>query len=190
MPSSYDSSSNLATPIGSVIALTSTSIPANYLLCDGAAVSKTTYAALFAVIGTAYGEPLIAGSNFNVPDFRGRFLRGLDGGAGRDPDAAGRTAMNPNGATGNNLGTVQAQATRKNALALTDPGHVHSHRVPFSFGGAADGGGATTNLWSDQGGSPPHFGDVASASTGITLGNGDNETRPINANIVYAIRYR
>ena len=49
----------------------SAAVPYGYLLCDGAAVSRTTYAALFAVVGTAYGEG--DGSNtFNLPDLRAR----------------------------------------------------------------------------------------------------------------------
>lgn len=55
------------------------SIPTGYLLCNGAAVSRSDYAALFAAIGTIYGEG-DESTTFNVPDFRGKFLRGyLDG---------------------------------------------------------------------------------------------------------------
>ena len=54
-------------------------IPAGYLLCNGAAVSRSDYAALFAAIGTIYGEG-DESTTFNIPDFRGKFLRGyLDG---------------------------------------------------------------------------------------------------------------
>jgi len=52
--------------------------PAGYLLCDGTAVSRTTYADLFAVIGTTYG----VGDNsttFNVPDLQGKFPQGKSG---------------------------------------------------------------------------------------------------------------
>jgi microcystin-dependent protein len=50
-----------------------------WLKCNGAAVSRSTYAVLFAAIGTLYG----AGdgtTTFNLPDYRGEFLRGLDDG--------------------------------------------------------------------------------------------------------------
>lgn len=66
---------------GSVVAFAGAAenIPAGYLLCNGAAVSRTDYAALFAAIGTIYGEG-DESTTFNVPDFRGKFLRGyLDG---------------------------------------------------------------------------------------------------------------
>ncbi len=51
------------------------SVPTGFLLCNGQAVSRTTYADLFAVIGTLYGVG-DGSTTFNVPDFRGKFLRG------------------------------------------------------------------------------------------------------------------
>ena len=52
--------------------------PTGWLLCNGAAVSRTTYASLFAVIGTIYGSG-DGSTTFNVPDFRGRVPAGVDG---------------------------------------------------------------------------------------------------------------
>jgi phage-related tail fiber protein len=65
-----------------------------YLFCDGTAISRSDYSALFSVIGNAFG----AGNNvdtFNLPDLRGLFLRGVDGGSGKDPDTNSRTAFAP-----------------------------------------------------------------------------------------------
>lgn len=61
--------------------------PAGWLKANGAAVSRTTYAALFSVIGTTYGAGDGA-STFNLPDLRGIFMRGLDDGRGIDPGRA------------------------------------------------------------------------------------------------------
>lgn len=72
-------------PTGTVIAFAGNSVPAGYLICNGAAVSRTTYAGLFAVIGTTYG----AGdgfSTFNLPDLIGKFIQG-SGNAGRVKEA-------------------------------------------------------------------------------------------------------
>jgi microcystin-dependent protein len=52
--------------------------PSGWLLCNGAAVSRTTYASLFAVIGTTFGTGDDS-TTFNVPDFRGRVPAGVDG---------------------------------------------------------------------------------------------------------------
>ena len=60
-------------------------MPSGYLECDGAAVSRTTYADLFAAIGTTWGAGN-GSSTFNVPDLRGEFVRGWDNGRGIDTD--------------------------------------------------------------------------------------------------------
>lgn len=56
---------------------------AGWLACDGALVSRVTYAALFAAIGVVYGVGDGA-TTFKLPDLRGEFLRGVDGGRGVD----------------------------------------------------------------------------------------------------------
>lgn len=80
----------LSTPTGSIIAFAANSAPTSYLICDGSAVSRTTYADLFAVIGTTYGVG-DGSTTFNVPDLRGEFIRGFDGGRGVDPEPGGRS---------------------------------------------------------------------------------------------------
>lgn len=63
-------------PVGTIIAYAANgAIPEGYLPCNGAAVSRTTYAALFAVIGTLYGEG-DGSTTFNLPDLTDRFLEG------------------------------------------------------------------------------------------------------------------
>lgn len=60
-----------------------TSAPAGWLKCNGATVNRTTYAALFAAIGTTFGAGDGA-TTFALPDLRGEFVRGLDDGRGVD----------------------------------------------------------------------------------------------------------
>lgn len=70
-----------APPVGSVISFAGSAAPNGYLLCDGAAVSRSIYASLFAIIGTAYG----AGdgtTTFNLPDLRSRMVVGVGQGSG------------------------------------------------------------------------------------------------------------
>lgn len=62
-------------PIGAILPFGGSTVPNGFLLCNGAAVSRTTYAALFAVIGTAFGAG-DGSTTFNIPDLRGEFLRG------------------------------------------------------------------------------------------------------------------
>lgn len=68
-------------PAGSEIAYAGSAAPTGWLLEDGSAVSRTTYATLFAVIGTTYGAG-DGSTTFNVPDSRGRAAIGA--GTGRD----------------------------------------------------------------------------------------------------------
>lgn len=93
-------------PPGVVLPFAGATVPSGFLSCDGSAVSRATYAALFAVLGTSHGQGDGA-TTFHLPDYRGRFLRGVDGSAGRDPDKASRTAMNSGGNSGNAVGSVQ-----------------------------------------------------------------------------------
>lgn len=65
------------TPIGAVLPFAGSAAPTGFLLCDGTAVSRTTYAALFAIIGTAYGAG-DGSSTFNVPSLLGRVPIGRD----------------------------------------------------------------------------------------------------------------
>jgi microcystin-dependent protein len=169
-----------ASPSGTVSPYAGSSIPSGYLACDGSQVSRTTYANLFAAIGTAHGNG-DGTTTFHLPDYRGRFLRGVDSTAGNDPDKTSRTAMNTGGNTGNNVGTVQGNATKKNGLALSDPGHTHS-----VYGGG--GSGQPFGIFINDVGSGSTAGYIASSTTGVSLGGGDNETRPVNANVTYIIK--
>ncbi|OPA77248.1 hypothetical protein BFG04_03905 [Campylobacter pinnipediorum subsp. pinnipediorum] len=73
-------SDNDGVPPGTIIAFAGSlsNKPAGFLHCDGSSISKSTYSKLYSAIGTTYGSN---GSNFNLPDFRGMFLRGIGGNA-------------------------------------------------------------------------------------------------------------
>ena len=104
-------------PPGTVLAYAGDgdAIPDGFLLCDGRALngSKREYQRLFRAIGTSWGN----GSNdnlretsFNIPELRGRFLRGVDRSARLDPDRDSRKSSNPGGNQRNKVGSVQAAA--------------------------------------------------------------------------------
>lgn len=91
---------------GLVLPFAGSAASSGWLLCNGQAVSRTTYAALFAVIGTTYGVGN-GTTTFNVPDLRGEFVRGLDNGRGVD---AGRTIGSSQGATTVRSGGIDSTA--------------------------------------------------------------------------------
>ena len=106
---------------GVVLPFAGSAAPNGWLLCHGQAVSRTTYAHLFTVIGTTYGAG-DGSTTFNVPDLRGEFIRGLD--AGRNVD------------TGRTLGSAQSQAMER-----------HNHYLPTSSGAAGDTPHITDTSW-------------------------------------------
>jgi microcystin-dependent protein len=177
----------LGTPAGVIAPYGGTTAPQDWLMCDGASYVRTgIYANLFSAISTAFGAA--DGSHFNVPDARGGFLRGVDYTAGVDPDKLTRTGKT-GGNTGNLVGSLQEDATAKNALALSDPGHGHSASTSYLYynkqGGSLDfdvSYGSQSHMYRSSGVS------VGSNTTSITLGNGDNETRPANLYVNYIIK--
>ena len=89
--------------IGQIIEFPSNLIPANTLLCDGSEISRDTYSELFAVINTIYGEG-DGSTTFNIPDYRGAFLRCTGGNADVLGTLQGDAIRNITG----NMGTVIA----------------------------------------------------------------------------------
>lgn len=168
-------------PIATIHAFAGTSAPEGWAMCDGSEVSKTQYAALYAVIGDIYGTP-VDSNNFVLPDLRGEFLRGLD----NMGTARGARGVD----SGRALGSAQNDTTRRprgTAFGTNNPGN-HSHEVfPKLAGSSAASGsfiqGAANNATygsstTGQGGSHTHS---------ITTG-GDVETRPRNCAINYIIK--
>lgn len=130
--------------IGSMVAYGGTTVPLGWLLCYGQAISRATYARLFARIGTAYGAGDTS-TTFNVPDKRGRVSVGKDNMGG---SAANRVTNAVSGVTATTLGATggdqHAQAdilTASSAAvsAVSDPGHLHNFILQTNGGGAADG---------------------------------------------------
>jgi len=136
-------------PAGLVASFARSAAPTGWLKANGAAVSRTAYADLFAAIGTTYG----AGdgfNTFNLPDLRGEFIRGWDDGRGVDGGRA--------------LGSSQAGAVQSHTHTATaaDAGS-HAHTGTATSAGAhnhaasaASGGNHSHSAWTDQQGSHQH----------------------------------
>ncbi|MBF0350591.1 MAG: tail fiber protein [SAR324 cluster bacterium] len=155
-----------------------TTPPTGWLYCEGSAVSRTTYADLFTAIGTTYGSG-DGSTTFNLPDYRGYFLRGMADGQTKDPDRATRTDRG-DGITGDVVGTKQPEAVT--------PQSVYVKQKILSFGTTGTGASSHTrialNPIADEKGYDGTWGNWADAITG-----GGNETRPLNINVVYLIKY-
>jgi hypothetical protein len=131
-----------------------------WLPCDGATIARKEFGELFQAIGAAFGSG-DGQSNFQVPDMRGRFLRGTDQGQKRDPDSASRRAEPNGGNSGDRVGSVQEDTFGR---------HSHGYNsFPHSRGGIASG-----NYWQ--------------AGGAQTAPAGGNETRPKNINVNWIIK--
>ena len=110
-------------PSGSITGYGGTSAPSGWLLCDGSAISRTTYASLFSAIGTTFGVG-DGSSTFNIPDARGRVIAGQDDMGG---SAASRLTTAGSGVDGATLGAAGgAQNVTLTAAESGLPSHSHS----------------------------------------------------------------
>jgi microcystin-dependent protein len=109
---------------GAIFAYTGKTLPDGWLLCDGSAVSRSTYATLFMVVGTTYGVG-DAASTFNLPDLRGRVPVGLE--TMGDISSSGRlTNTNSGNINGTLLGAFGGAQTHSLTIAESPlPSHTH-----------------------------------------------------------------
>src|SRR6185437_8402258 len=113
--------------------------PSGWLLCFGQAISRTTYAALFAAIGTSFGAG-DGSTTFNIPDLRGRAAFGLDNMGG---SAAGRITSAGSGIAGTTLGATggdEHMQAHGHTATVTDPGHAHGMQGYDPYSGGIHGG--------------------------------------------------
>ncbi len=123
-------------PSGSLMPYAGASAPTGYLLCDGAAISRSTYSALFALVGTTYGSG-DGSSTYNIPDLRGRVIAGQDdmGGA-----SANRLTGLTGGVDGDTIGATGGD--EKHTLTATEMQHTNS--TPTITHAVAGGSGGVT----------------------------------------------
>ena len=181
-------------PSGAVFCMAVATIPSGYLECNGQTVNRTSYAALFAVIGTQYGAGN-GSTTFEVPDLRGEFIRGFDNGKGTD--------------SGRSIGTAQAAAfgQHQHSVDLTTSnksltGSVQAISQSYRIDGTASGvfskaSNRNARLFGNSGGEAQCGGFDMDAShdhtvTGNTGNQGStsnsNETRPRNIAMMYIIK--
>lgn len=137
-------------PTGSIMAFAGPrdKIPSGWLLCDGRQLSRTEYAALYAVIGTSWGHGN-GTTSFTLPDLRGVFLRGVSD-ERWDDEANSRVAMHPGGNSGNNVGSFQGESLRSHDhTGNTSGGPILQPPTDIRVNTYASRSGYTGALWMD-----------------------------------------
>ena len=165
--------------VGAISIFPYSAIPSGYLECNGQAISRTTYADLFAKIGTTYGTGN-GSTTFNLPDLRGEFVRGWDNGRGVDN---GRTIGSYQTGSVNIVQTAVVPSSQFSLLGLGTTGAF-----------ASDLGYDMNNI---NGNYPNARRTVLASPTGITnhyvdnaflTGNQWGMSRPRNVAMVYAMK--
>lgn len=163
----------LSIPPGSLIMHAAATAPVGYLKANGSAISRSTYATLFSVIGTSYGAG-DGSTTFNLPDFRGYFPRAWDDGRGID--------------SGRSIGTSQADTYLNHShTGSTSPAGGHTHTITGSSSGESGGGGATSSLAGSV--TTSYSGDHTHTVTVNPSTTGGTETRPKNIAVLFCIKY-
>lgn len=137
--------SQLMTPIGAIMDYGGATAPTGWLLCYGQAVSRTTYAALFAVLGTTYGVG-DGSTTFNVPDIRGRVVAGQDDMGGTSANRLTNPGSTINGIDGDVLGGTGGAETHVLTVAQL-AAHTHTKGPAGTSGsfGLVDSGAASSS---------------------------------------------
>lgn len=139
---------SVAMPSATVLPYAGSSAPSGFLLCDGTAVSRSTYSALYTAIGTTYGSG-DGSTTFNVPNLTNRFPVGAGG-------------LYSRGGTGGSKDAVVVSHTHSATSSVSDPQHAHSAAFQTSTGGSGYPG-------FDGSGDVYGTGNTGSSSTGISV---------------------
>lgn len=153
---------NSAVVTGEIKMWPTASAPAGYLACDGSAISRTVYSALYAVLGTTYGSG-DGSTTFNLPNLKNRM-------------PIGTGDLYSNGNTGGSKDAVVVSHTH--TATVTDPGHTHSiispsYRTDAGVAGAGNNGWINGTLNATSG----------SSTTGISVSNSTAGVSGTNANL-------
>lgn len=158
--------------------------PSHCLACDGSAVSRTTYAALFAAIGTTWGAG-DGSSTFNLPDLRNEWVQGAGTNAvGADiaeglPNITGSVGIGGGLASESGIRPVSSDATESDTNALYAPPHRTVH-IPLAGAGSAPNANAGSYFYDSINLNASRQSSVYGASTHVTP-----KSKALKACIIY-----
>ena len=148
-------------PTGAMVMWMTETAPSGWLECRGQSLLRSSYAALFGVLGVMYGH--VDGTHFTLPDMRAFFIRGWDHARGGDPDVATRGARQ-DGAEGDHVGTDQYDEFKS---------HTHGDIWKwYPAGGYALDAVGGNRIKQDD----------------LTTASGGSESRPINIAVMFIMK--
>jgi len=184
-------------PPGAIMPFAMNYAPSGWLAADGAAVSRTTYATLFAAIGTYYGVGN-GSTTFNLPDLRGYFVRG----SGTNADGTASGAFGLKQADGFKSHThTENSAGSHTHTGSTNTAGSHTHTISEGSKSSVAGGLLTsgddyttiayTSQTTSAGGEHSHWLAIDSGGdhTHTINATGTTETRPANIALLYCIKF-
>lgn len=179
-------------PAGTIVQWPGAVAPTSWLICDGSAVSRSTYASLFAAIGTQYGSG-DGSTTFNLPNLKGRVAVGLD---------ASQTEFNTLGEVGGakthtlttsempshtHTGTTSSDGAHTHTFSgttSTDGAHTHTYFKSFN-NGVSSAGGSSWGVWAgDQTNTTSSSGSHSHTYSGTTSGASTNHTHTFTTSSV------
>jgi hypothetical protein len=175
-------------PVGSILAFSGKKgkIPEGWALCDGRSLNRDKYKRLYEVLGESWGGD--REGSFNLPDIRGRFLRGVDYSAKRDKDSDTRDISAPGSNKGNEVGSSQIDSTRmpnNNFITNEKGAHTHDYKQFEKLKDTWKGGGSSSEEWTGK-----NIDKKTELNTDHShkISGGDKETRPINVYVNWIIK--
>lgn len=165
-------------PVGGVFDYYGTDEPANFKYPRGQALNRTTYATLFALLGTTFGAG-DGSTTFNLPDERGRVVIGKDNMGGTPANRVTSAVSGVDAATLGAVGGSQSLQDHNHTATVTDPGHYHSvssRQANSPYANVAAGSGSVLGSQS-----------TSTTTTGITVGianTGDGASQNVQPSIV------
>jgi microcystin-dependent protein len=157
----------VSVPTGAALDWFGSTAPAGFLLCDGSAVSRSTYAALFAAIGVVYGSG-DGTTTFNLPDTRGRMLVGVSPGGNAEVSALGANDGTAAAARRVRHAHTSTLTLPNHGHSVNDPTHSHAFTQPMSWDSRSWSGASFNPYIADGGGTQQ---TIAASATGVTVGN-------------------
>ena len=169
----YQPTTTFAVPTGAVMSFATSIVPPGWLFCNGTSISRTTYANLFAVIGTTFGS--LDANSFNLPEMRGYFVRSWD-------NTIGTGSIDP----GRAFGSIQSHQLQQHKHTITSKwtqpvsgGGDYTRPTMAGTTGTGNKYTSTTTILTE---SQSYVSDAYNANVGT-------ETRPVNIALMYCIKY-